>query len=101
MAALDNTSATVTLCAAGCGNPASSMSCPTCKKLGVQPLAQFCGQACFEAFWPTHKVHIYIYIFLFFILFFYQLFLSKRIELFFSLVNIRLFTKSGKRSKPY
>jgi hypothetical protein len=53
MAALDS-SATV-LCAAGCGKPASAMSCPTCKKLGVTPLEQFCGQSCFEAYWPTHK----------------------------------------------
>ena len=42
-------------CAAGCGKPASSLNCPTCKKLGVTPLQQFCGQTCFEAFWPKHK----------------------------------------------
>ena len=57
MAALEETPAAkepVVLCGAGCGKPAS-MVCPTCKKLGVAPVHQFCGQPCFEAFWPTHK----------------------------------------------
>ena len=42
------------MCGAGCGKPAA-MTCPTCKKLGVKPMAQFCSQPCFESFWPEHK----------------------------------------------
>jgi len=53
-AATDASPAGAVLCAAGCGKVAT-MACPTCKKLNVKPLPQFCAQSCFESFWPTHK----------------------------------------------
>ena len=38
----------------GCEKPASTLSCPTCIKLGLPP-SFFCDQACFKANWKEHK----------------------------------------------
>ena len=37
-----------------CGKPASSLSCPTCLKLGITT-SKFCDQDCFKRNWATHK----------------------------------------------
>lgn len=37
-----------------CGKPASSLSCPTCLKLGIT-ISKFCDQDCFKRNWGTHK----------------------------------------------
>jgi methionyl aminopeptidase len=37
-----------------CQKP-STLTCPTCKKLGLAP-SYFCGKVCFQAAWPTHKL---------------------------------------------
>lgn len=42
-----------------CNNPEcckpSTLQCPTCIKLGLEP-AYFCSQDCFKEFWPLHKL---------------------------------------------
>jgi methionyl aminopeptidase len=38
----------------GCGKPAG-MKCPVCDKMRLDP-SFFCGQECFKAFWPIHKL---------------------------------------------
>ena len=39
----------------GCGKVDATLSCPTCLKLGLKS-AKFCGQDCFKANWPVHKL---------------------------------------------
>ena len=39
----------------GCGKPDATLACPTCLKLGFTQ-AKFCGQDCFKANWPVHKL---------------------------------------------
>lgn len=39
---------------ADCTNPAGSLSCPTCLKLGITT-SKFCNQECFKRNWATHK----------------------------------------------
>ncbi|GAM26440.1 hypothetical protein SAMD00019534_096150 [Acytostelium subglobosum LB1] len=38
-----------------CGKPAN-LHCPTCEKLNLKPVSNFCSQDCFKLFWPIHKL---------------------------------------------
>ena len=43
-----------------CNNPGcekeSSLRCPYCKKYGIIDKSYFCGKACFNTYWKTHKL---------------------------------------------
>ena len=43
-----------------CNNPGcekeSSLRCPYCKKYGIVEQSYFCGKACFNSYWKTHKI---------------------------------------------
>lgn len=43
-----------------CNNPGcekeSSLRCPYCKKYGIIEQSYFCGKACFNSYWKTHKI---------------------------------------------